>query len=108
MLADATVAKRDDFGANDRTMTCVTHLGGILKVGDHAWGYCVDASALGGELRAEDAARLPEVLLVKKSYSDRRAKNRRRLWRLRSLDKEEEPGGGARAPGGRRGVRGGV
>lgn len=92
VLADATVAKRDDFGANDRTMTCVTHLGGILKVGDHAWGYCVDASALGGELRAEDAARLPEVLLVKKSYSDRRAKNRRRLWRLRSLDKEEEPG----------------
>lgn len=91
-LADVTVARRVDFGANDTRMSAVTHLGNLLKVGDYVWGYMVAAAALDCDLSREDEARLPEVMLVKKSYSDRKGKSRRRLWRLRQLDKETEAG----------------
>lgn len=91
-LADVTVARRLDFGKNDRTATTLTHLGHLLKAGDHVWGYCVAASTLGTELEPVDAAKLPEVILVKKSYSDKRHRQRRRVWKLRGLEKEAEPG----------------
>jgi nonsense-mediated mRNA decay protein 3 len=43
-LADVTVARRADFGANDRRASAVTHLGNVLKVGDYVWGYLAEAS----------------------------------------------------------------
>ena len=67
--AEATVAKRSDLGANDVTYTTSTHLGNLLKVGDLVWGYCVAASALSGEVGPDESALLPDVVLVKKSYS---------------------------------------
>ena len=90
-LADVTVAKRSDFGANDRQMSAVTHLGHLLKVGDYAWGYMVAASQLSGDLDLALAEQLPEVTLVKKSYSARRHRGRHRLWRLRQLQKAKDP-----------------
>jgi nonsense-mediated mRNA decay protein 3 len=70
--AEATVAKRSDLGSNDVTYTTSTHLGNLLKVGDLVWGYMVAASALAGEVGVDESALLPDVLLVKKSYSERR------------------------------------
>ncbi len=32
------------------------------------------------------------MLLVKKSYSERRRRTRRRRWKLEAMDKENEPG----------------
>ena len=66
----------------------------LLKPGDHAWGYAVAASGLFQELDAEQAERLPEVMLVKKSFSERRGTkaHRRRLWKLRMLEKERDAG----------------
>ena len=65
--------------------TVCTHTGGqprvgatciytriYMQVGDLVWGYCVAASALQSELGPDESARLPDVLLVKKSYSERR------------------------------------
>jgi len=90
-LADITVAKVADFGSNDRQMVATSHLGNLLKPGDHVWGYCVSASQL--SLEADiDAQTLPEVLLVKKSYKGRAKASRRRTWKLQQLAKEEEPG----------------
>jgi len=91
-LAEISVARRDDFGTNDRSMRSISHLGGVLKVGDYAWGYCVAASPLAAELADAEAQRLPEVVLVKKSYSERRRAPRRRHWKLQHLQKESEPG----------------
>ena len=94
-LADATVARRADFGSNDRTFTTLTHLAAVLRVGDYVWGYCVEASPLGTDLPPDESARLPEVVLVKKSYSERRRRESgaaRRTWRLRHLEKENETG----------------
>ena len=94
-LADVTVARKSDFGSNDRQVVTVTHLGHLLKPGDHVWGYAVAASVeLTGEISLSEAAKLPEVLLVKKSYTERRGTKaqRRRLWKLRTLEKERDAG----------------
>jgi len=92
-LAEITVARRADFGVNDRTERALTSLGNVLRVGDYVWGYMVAAAAFGADLDPEARARLPEVVLVKKSYSERRKKTRRwRIWKLQSLQKEDEPG----------------
>mmetsp|Transcript_38426 Transcript_38426/g.95583 ORF Transcript_38426/g.95583 Transcript_38426/m.95583 type:complete len:588 (+) Transcript_38426:183-1946(+) len=91
-LAEVTVAKRSDFGKNDTQVATRCHLGNVLKVGDYVWGYCVAAAASSMELEPHEAQRLPEVLLVKKSYSDRHHRNRRRVWKLGHLTKESEPG----------------
>ena len=56
------------------------------------WGYCVAASSLGTDLEPDASRQLPEVLLVKKSFSGRRRRTRRRHWRLQQLDKEADPG----------------
>ena len=90
--AEATVAKRSDLGANDVTYTTSTHLGNLLKVGDLVWGYCVAASALSGEVGPDESALLPDVVLVKKSYSERRRRPKRRGGKLRGMQKEEDPG----------------
>jgi nonsense-mediated mRNA decay protein 3 len=89
-LAEVTVARRDEFGVNDRTFRSLTHLGNVLRVGDFVWGYAVDASPLPNEVSHHDAEQLPEVVLVKKSYSERRRKPRTRAWKLQSLQKEED------------------
>jgi len=91
-LADVTVARVLDFGKNDRTACTLTHLGNVLKVGDHVWGYCPSAATLGTDLELTEAAKLPEVVLVKKSYKNMRHRQRRRIWKLRGLEKEAEPG----------------
>ena len=93
-LADVTVARRADFGTNDRQYASVTHLGTILKAGDYVWGYAVAASPLAADLDEVQARQLPEVLLVKKSYSDRRHRERKkgRVWKLKQLDKEKDAG----------------
>ena len=91
-LADVTVARRSEFGSNDRRFVCVTHLGHLLHPGDFAWGYMVEASQLGTEIEAEHASELPEVILVKKSYSERRHRARRRVWKLRALEKDADAG----------------
>ena len=93
--AEATVARRSDLGANDTTFTAATHLGNLLRVGDYVWGYCVAASQLATDeaLGVDEAARLPDVILVKKSYSERRRRRRaRRGWKLRAMQKEQDPG----------------
>ena len=93
-LADVTVARRSDFGINDRRYTCVTHLGNLLKSGDYVWGYAVAASPLATDLDEHEARQLPEVLLIKKSYSDRRHRERKkkRVWKLKTLEKDKDPG----------------
>ena len=61
-----TVARRDDFGANDTTVRTLTHLGNVLRVGDFVWGYAVSGSTLPSELSEHECGQLPEVLLVRK------------------------------------------
>nr|GAT61061.1 predicted protein [Mycena chlorophos] len=86
-----------------------THLGAILQPGDTAMGYhLTNANFNSGDYAALKAEHLPDVVLVKKAYPNRRKKSKARTWRLRSIGKEEgEEGetGGGRGVVGRMGGR---
>lgn len=71
-LSEAQVARVQDFGKNDTVMFCKTHLGGVLKAGDMAWGYDVaGANMVDPEIEKFKNLQMPDVVLVRKSYSVR-------------------------------------
>jgi hypothetical protein len=41
-LADVTIAREADFGNNDRMTTVISHLGTILRPGNHCWGFATE------------------------------------------------------------------
>ncbi|KAI6040847.1 NMD3 family-domain-containing protein [Pisolithus marmoratus] len=86
-----------------------THLGAILQPGDTAMGYYLTSSNFNSDDFAKiPADRIPDVVLVKKAYPNRRKKSKARHWKLRSIAKEEgEEGetGGGRGVVGRMGGR---
>lgn len=90
-LAEVQVARVADFGKNDTIFTVKTHLGHLLNPGDHALGYDLYGANTGDfELSKHKDLELPEVVLVKKSYEERRLKKRGkpRPWKLKALDME--------------------
>eukprot|EP00547_Thalassionema_nitzschioides_P003284 CAMPEP_0194222902 /NCGR_PEP_ID=MMETSP0156-20130528/34025_1 /TAXON_ID=33649 /ORGANISM="Thalassionema nitzschioides, Strain L26-B" /LENGTH=526 /DNA_ID=CAMNT_0038953873 /DNA_START=88 /DNA_END=1668 /DNA_ORIENTATION=- len=71
-LADVEVVKESDFGVNDESFTCVTHLGYVLQVGDVCLGYDLATSVISGT-NEWDMDRcfhhsfvMPDIVLVKK------------------------------------------
>ncbi|KAK2465867.1 hypothetical protein APHAL10511_001508 [Amanita phalloides] len=87
-----------------------THLGAILQPGDTVLGYHLTLSNFNSpEYAALKADRVPDVVLVKKMYPNRRKKSKVRAWRLKSMAKEvdEEEGGKAAGRGGVVGRMGG-
>ncbi|KAG7980045.1 hypothetical protein I3843_05G161000 [Carya illinoinensis] len=90
-LADAQVARVSDFGKNDTIFSIRTHLGHLLNPGDYALGYDLyGANSNDGELEKHKGLILPEAILIKKSYEEKRQKKRGkpRAWKLKSLDME--------------------
>jgi len=71
-LADVVVARESDFGRNDETYTCVTHLGNLLQAGDTVLGYDLVSSVLSGAVVDDmDSCfnhqfTMPDIVLVKK------------------------------------------
>lgn len=80
-----------------------THLGAILQPGDSVLGYhLTSANYNSPSFSSLPSSRVPDIILVKKAYPNRRKKNKKhgnaRPWKLRSIAKEEgeegETGGG--------------
>jgi len=126
VLADAQVAMSGAFrssnthegvGVMDYESSSVTnqifrthtHLGGILQPGDTVLGYHLgNANYNSDNFAALPPARVPDIILVKKAYPNRRKKSKARNWRLRSIAKEageEGETGGGRGVVGRMGGR---
>ncbi|KAI9569852.1 NMD3 family-domain-containing protein [Boletus coccyginus] len=99
----------ESAGGTSQILHTRTHLGGILQPGDTAMGYYLTTSNFNSDdYAALPADRIPDVILVKKAYPNRRKKGRTRAWKLRSIAKEEgEEGetGGGRGVVGRTGGR---
>lgn len=99
----------ESAGETSQILHTRTHLGGILQPGDTAMGYYLTASNFNSDDYATlPVDRIPDVILVKKAYPNRRKKGRTRGWKLRSMAKEEgEEGetGGGRGVVGRMGGR---
>jgi len=95
MLAEATVARSSDLGANDRTYFTRTHLGTLLHPGDTVMGYHLSGTNFNNPnfeaLESNDryASHIPDVVLVKKSYQRTRRSHKGRNWRLKRMSKEE-------------------
>ncbi|KAL2761077.1 hypothetical protein ACRALDRAFT_2024935 [Sodiomyces alcalophilus JCM 7366] len=93
-LAEATVARAADLGVNNTTYFVRTHLGNLMHPGDSALGYMItETNFNNAELDAIEASHaygstIPDVILVKKFYPNRK-KNRRRNWKLKRMAKEE-------------------
>jgi nonsense-mediated mRNA decay protein 3 len=105
MLADAQVAvsgafkssapREDEYmdfetSANpNRIFHTRTHLGAILQPGDTVLGYHVsNANYNSDEFAALSASRIPDIILVKKMFPNRRKKSKARHWRLKTIAKE--------------------
>lgn len=93
VLADAQVARTRDFGNNDTMFYVRTHLGHILNPGDYALGYDMTAANFNdSDTQSLRGKQIPDVILVRKTYPNRRKKPRPRPWQLKSLEKEEADG----------------
>lgn len=89
VLADVQVARKSDFGRNDTMFIVRSHLGAILQPGDTAMGYdLVISNFNNNDFDLLDRGSLPDIVLVKKGYPNRRRKNRQRNWKLQQLSKE--------------------
>ena len=94
-LAEATVARASDMGANDTTYYCRTHLGGILHVGDSVMGYLLSNTNFNSELFDElessnkYGSTIPDVVLVKKFYQRSKKSKNKRNWRVKRMAREE-------------------
>lgn len=91
VLADAQVARMSDFGKNDTIFSIRTHLGHLLNPGDYALGYDLySANNNDMELDKYKGLVIPETILIKKSYEEKRLRKRGkpRSWKLKSLDME--------------------
>lgn len=89
LLSDVIVARIADFGKNNITYHCKSHLGHVLKPGDIAMGYDLTNSNFNSEDFDQIKKDLPDIILVKKGYHDKN-KKKHRVWRLKTLEKEEE------------------
>ncbi|KAG8948749.1 hypothetical protein FRC04_009360 [Tulasnella sp. 424] len=82
-----------DEGGNDAIYHTRTHLGRFLQPGDTVKGYFLrNANINNADYEKLDHSRLPDVVLVKKTYPVRRKRNRHRNWKLKSIAKEAEEG----------------
>ncbi|KAI9320738.1 NMD3 family-domain-containing protein [Dichotomocladium elegans] len=90
VLADVHVARMTDFGHNDKQYIARSHLGAILNPGDTVLGYDLSTSNFNDEeFDKLDRRSLPDVVLVRKTYPNRRKKIKQRNWKLKQLGKEE-------------------
>lgn len=90
-LADVWLVKSSELGLTEDHHHCRTHLGHIIKPGDSVLGFDVSNSNVNDKnfekIKPES---LPNVVLVKKMYSDKATRQRRRKWMLKHLSSETE------------------
>jgi len=104
IVADVTLARECDLGANDDTVVARTHLGALCRSGDRFLGYDLRTLNLPREQNAIlERLNVPDVVLVRKDAKqdddDGMLSMPKRGWRLDALDVdvEEDNCGGADA-----------
>ena len=105
----ATAGDEDGMGGGDGIFHTRTHLGAILQPGDTVLGFHISRANYNSDaFEALDQSRVPDVVLVKKTYPNRRKKSKPRNWKLKSIaveadDNAHRNGGVGRGALGRRG-----
>lgn len=92
--ADAQVSPMNaaSFGEADAMYHTRTHLGRLLAAGDQALGYHLRVANFNHDAwDSIPADRVPDAVLVRKSYPDNKKRRNRRMWKLKSIAKETGP-----------------
>lgn len=92
--ADAQVSPMNatSFGEADAVYHTRTHLGRLLAAGDQAMGYHLRVANFNNlAWDSVPAERIPDTVLVRKSYPDSKKRRNRRMWKLKSIAKESGP-----------------
>jgi len=87
------LVKVTDFGLNDTKYTCTTHLGHLLKSGDHVLGFDMAAvNANPADTQGIHENKMPNIVLVRKYYPKTYAQLAKhgRGWKLKVLNVEDE------------------
>ncbi|TPX77152.1 hypothetical protein CcCBS67573_g01576 [Chytriomyces confervae] len=89
-LATAEISRSKDLS---QTFLVRTHLGNILRPGDHVLGYDLRNANFNDEnwdkfISKKNA--VPDIVLVRKSYPNARKKLKGRNWKLKTITVEEE------------------
>ncbi|XP_021568659.1 60S ribosomal export protein NMD3 isoform X4 [Carlito syrichta] len=88
-LGEVWVQKTSEMNT-DKQYFCRTHLGHLLNPGDLVLGFDLANCNLNDEhVNKMNADRVPDVVLIKKSY-DRTKRQRRRNWKLKELARDRE------------------
>jgi len=91
VLANVQVARSSDLGTNDTTFFTRTHLGHMLEVGDLVLGYDITRANFNhDDFEKLDTKELPDVILVKKSYEEKRKHAKSRQWYLKRMEEGSE------------------
>lgn len=86
---DDDVMDYDAIGDNPQIYHTRTHLGAILQPGDTVMGYHLTTSNYNSDDFVKlNSSHVPDIILVKKAYPNRRKKSKVRVWKLRSIAKE--------------------
>ncbi|KAL0944547.1 nonsense-mediated mRNA decay protein [Colletotrichum truncatum] len=94
LLAEVQVMRAADLGVNDKTYFARTHLGGLLHAGDSVLGYMLTGTNFNNpefdiiEDSHAYGSTIPDVMIVKKHYPNRK-RNRNRNWKLKRMAKDE-------------------
>ncbi|XP_060582712.1 60S ribosomal export protein NMD3-like [Ruditapes philippinarum] len=89
VLADVWVSRMSDLGVNDQQYFCRTHIGHLLNTGDTVLGFDMLNANLNNEhIEKLKEEKLPDVVIVKKVFADKKKRNRRRKWKLHHLNDE--------------------
>lgn len=84
-----TLMDYEDSGNTTQIFHTRTHMGAILQPGDSVMGYHLStANYNSDDFATLPASRIPDVILVRKAYPNRRKKSKSRNWQLRSIAKE--------------------
>jgi len=91
------LVKATDMGLNDVKYTCTTHMGHLLKCGDHVLGYALANlnynPSEDSRIFNIDETKMPNIVIVRKYYPKtyKTLQKHGRGWRLRALNVEDEP-----------------
>lgn len=89
VVADVWLVRASELGINDNTIHTRTHLGHLFKLGDSVLCYNLeDANINDDNFDKLNKDRVPDLIVVKKFYSDNNERKKSRYWKLKHLSEE--------------------
>jgi len=87
--ADIYLMRNNDMMGSDAQFHCRTHLGHLLQSGDTVLGYDFTTTNLNdANLEKMKQDQIPDVVIVKKSFGDKKKRSRNRAWKLKQLTED--------------------